>query len=120
MDPKQVARRIQSLMKRHGWNQQTLAAALGVSQPAISQYLKGRIPPSQVLYRLAQLSRTSMEWILTGESVPSATAVAEGEAPYGPEATLLNLWRKLPQDVQQTLLDLLTQLVHLSETAEEK
>ncbi len=113
MQGESVARRIEQLMKSRGWTQKDLAAALGVSQPAVSQYLKGRIPPAPVLYQLARLGRTSMEWILTGTSRdrPPAQQVQEPGSTYGNRETILRLYQQLPPPLQQALLTFLHRLV---------
>ncbi len=47
--------------------QNQLAKILNVTQPAISKYLQGRVPPPFVLLELSRLSGKSIEWILTGD-----------------------------------------------------
>ncbi len=112
LHPQQIARRIAHIMHCLGWTQEELAAALGVTQPAVSQYLKGRIPPAPILYRLARLGQTSMEWILTGHAASDAgAAVHEDRSGYGREVALLALYRQLPASLQTALLNFLRQLV---------
>ncbi len=67
IDPHVVSERINWLRKQNGLSQEELAAALQVSQPAVSKYLRSRVPPAETLLRLAQLGRTTIEWILTGQ-----------------------------------------------------
>jgi len=42
---------------------------LGLSLSAVYNYLNGRIPTTDVLFRIAQYSGHPMEWFLTGQSV---------------------------------------------------
>ncbi|NOX37979.1 MAG: helix-turn-helix domain-containing protein [Calditrichaeota bacterium] len=112
LHPQQIARRIEQILNALGWTQEELAAALGVTQPAVSQYLKGRIPPAPILYQLARLGQTTMEWILTGHGASEpGPAVHEDRPGYGREAALLALYRQLPPSLQTALTNFLRQLV---------
>jgi putative transcriptional regulator len=56
------------LRKQHGWSQQKLADALGVSRQTIISIEKGRFDPSLPLaFRLAALFRCPIEEIFTPE-----------------------------------------------------
>lgn len=119
MKEQHFSQRISLLMSRLGLNQKELARQLGISQPAVSLYLKGRMPPADVIFRLARLANTSMEWILTGEQKPepegagtsrAATAVHETAPVYGSRAELLHLWQQLPEPIRQDLLALMRHL----------
>lgn len=112
----QVGRRIQQLMKRVGITQKGLADYLNISQPAISLYLQGRIPPADVLLRIARLANTTVEWILTGEEdhPREMLAVKENQVPYGKESVLLELWSQLPQSARSDFLNLLKRFVEIS------
>ena len=108
----QFGKQLKKLMAQKRWTQQQLAALLGVSQPAISQYLKGRVPQSDVLLRLALISGKSMEYLLTGKSSGrSAPRVAEEKGQYGDEARLLELWRQLPESLRPALMQFLQKIV---------
>ncbi len=108
----QFGKQLKKLMTQKGWTQQQLATLLGVSQPAISQYLKGRIPQSDVLLRLSLISGKSMEYLLTGKTAgKEAPRVAESKGVYGDEGRLLELWRQLPEPVRPALLQFLQKLV---------
>ncbi len=63
----EICQRINSLRLKKNWKQEELAAYLHISQSAVSTYLRDRIPPAEVLLRLAKLGNTTIEWILTGE-----------------------------------------------------
>ena len=113
IDREGVKERIARIMKQAGITQQELAAHLGISQPAVSLYLQGRMPPPEVLLHIAQLGNTTVEWLLTGqESAPGgAAAVKEPAAVYLPHRRLLNLWQALPPAIRQDLLRLMQHLV---------
>jgi transcriptional regulator with XRE-family HTH domain len=66
-DIKTIAERIDYIRRQNDLNQEQLAARLDISQPAVSKYLKERIPPADILLKLATLGGTTMEWILTGQ-----------------------------------------------------
>jgi transcriptional regulator with XRE-family HTH domain len=98
IDPQQVAGRILKLMQQLHLTQKEFAGKLQVTQPAVSKYIQGRIPPSTVLLRLAQLGGTSMEWVLTGGTPAAAPAntIAENQAAYGPAVMLAGKIDRLP------------------------
>ncbi len=106
----QVAERIRQVMSRAGMTQKQFAEQLGVSQPAVSLYLQGRIPPPEVLLRIARVGKKNMEWLLTGEPETRPGRVQEATPPYGEEAELLEIWRELPGAVRQNILTLLRHL----------
>ncbi len=103
--------RIRQIMEHLGLTQRDFSDAIGVSQPAVSLYLKGRMPPADVLYRIARLGRTTMEWLLTGNDDNIGTAVTEKKADYGVESMLLERWRQLTPQLQKDILNLLKHLV---------
>lgn len=112
IDRLRVSGRIKEIMKRVGITQKGLADYLNISQPAVSLYLQGRIPPADVLLKIARLGGTTVEWILTGAGEPfnELPKILEQQAAYGSEAALFELWNKLPENVRQTVLKLLQHL----------
>lgn len=46
-----------------------LADKIGVTKNSVNNYVSGRIPGASVLYKLAKVIGTSMEWLLTGEDL---------------------------------------------------
>ncbi len=104
-----LADRIAQVMQELGVTQQEFARLVGISQPAISLYLKGRVPPADVLYRMAQIAGVSMEWLLGSES-SEPRMVRESPPAYGKQVVLLELWERLPAEIQQDLLSLLRHL----------
>jgi transcriptional regulator with XRE-family HTH domain len=105
----QFTRQLKKLMDDQGLTQQELAQLLGVSQPAISLYLRGRIPPADILLKMALLGDTTVDWLLTGSS-PISTGVREQSPAYGMEQTLLYYWEKLNPEIRSSLLFLIKQL----------
>jgi len=105
-----ISARIKEIMHQKGLNQQQLASYLGVSQPAISLYLRGRVPPADILLRLARIGKTTMEWVLTGESGPTGTRIAEAKSDYGNENWLRDLWIHLSPGQQKIILTLMREL----------
>ncbi len=67
LEVSEICHRIDSLRLEKGWKQEELAAYLQISQSAVSTYLRDRIPPAEILLRLARLGNTTIEWILTGK-----------------------------------------------------
>lgn len=111
-----VGPRIQEIMRRVGITQKGLADYLNVSQPAISLYLQGRVPPADVLLKIARLGDTTVEWILTGQAdlTKKVFKVEEQEITYGSEFMLHELWSQLPDDVKQSFLTLLRHFIEHS------
>jgi transcriptional regulator with XRE-family HTH domain len=102
--------RIRTIMQKKNLTQQDMSELMEISQPAISTYLKGRMPPADVLYRIARLDNTTVEWLLTGERPNQATSVHETQPYYGNEYLMLKFWRILPSKIQKDLLALVTHL----------
>jgi len=113
VNKKEISQRIQQIMRQMGITQQELADLLGISQPAISLYLKGRVPPAEVLLQLARLGETTVEWLLTGnkDGGENPFAVKEERPVYGNQTALLILWKQLPENIQRDLLALMRHLV---------
>lgn len=44
-----------------------IAKLLGVSKPAVTAYMQGRIPPHKILLQVHELTGFSLHWLLTGE-----------------------------------------------------
>jgi transcriptional regulator with XRE-family HTH domain len=110
-DGQKVAMRIQRLMKALNLNQQQLAEQLGITQPAISKYLQGRIPPADVLYNIAKMSQVTMEWILTGSEFKRKGQVAEPLSEYQSSSVLVEKLERLPAHVRKDFEQLLESLV---------
>jgi transcriptional regulator with XRE-family HTH domain len=107
----QIGLRIQAIMKAAGITQRGIANYLGVSQPAVSFYLQGRLPPADVLLKIARLGDTTIEWILTGEEKSKQKfAVKETAGKYGNQAILLEVWDKIPENIKGDIMLLLRHL----------
>ena len=108
---KSIRQRIEAIRRAQGLTQAEFARALGVSQSAISKYLNNRLPPADVLLRMAQLGRTTMEWILTGEKAYWYAGRVEDEtAAYDADLSLARAISRLPQDARQALVTLIHRL----------
>lgn len=112
MENYQPAKRIREIMRRKNLTQEQLSTLLGISQPAVSLYLQGRMPPADVLYQIAQLDNTTVEWLLTGQE-KDKPVVREKSAPYGEQHPLLKMWDRLPAPIQKDLLNLIRHLLEL-------
>jgi transcriptional regulator with XRE-family HTH domain len=113
MESKDLPQRIRILMKQKNLTQKDLADLLGISQPAISLYLKGRLPPADVLFRIADIGETTVDWLLSGDVQKSEYTVREKTSLYGNQQLLLNLWDKLPATIQKDVLTLIRHLVEV-------
>jgi putative transcriptional regulator len=64
-----VENTLPELRREHGWSQQKLADALGVSRQTVISIEKGRFDPSLPLaFRLASLFGCTIEYIFTPDS----------------------------------------------------
>lgn len=111
MNQPNLAFRIKKIMENKKLNQKDFSDILGISQPAVSLYLKGRMPPADVLYRIATLGDSTVEWLLTGEEKKIDRGVHEQHPAYGNQYLLLKLWEQLPSNIQKTILILLKQVI---------
>jgi len=112
IDYQQVSQRLALIMQQMHFTQKQLADMLQVTQPAISKYLQGRIPPPTVLLRLAEISGRSMEWFLTGEThsiLPNK--ISESQAEYGRQASLTDRLDHLPPILRQKLSELVDSML---------
>jgi transcriptional regulator with XRE-family HTH domain len=110
IDHVQVASRIRGIMRGLGLTQAGLAQALSTTQPAVSKYLQGRMPPAEVLYRLAGLAEVSMEWILTGRDTRSFQWIAEPSGTYQTDHAIDARLASLPENIRnavQTVIEYL-------------
>lgn len=65
-----IGERLSLMLKLNKITQKEACELTGISKNAMSNYVNGnRIPESLMLYKLAKLFRTSMEWILTGDDL---------------------------------------------------
>jgi len=66
VSPQKVGERIRAV--RGNRTQTEFAKALGVKkQNYISRYERGRIPSPDLLVRIAEMGRVSIDWLLTGK-----------------------------------------------------
>ncbi len=115
IDPQAVSERIDWLRKQNGLSQEELATALQVSQPAVSKYLRSRVPSAAALLHLAQLGRTTIEWILTGQkSYTFGTAPAEVHEPgtdYDADWQITRKIAALPVPLKEAVMRIVDELV---------
>jgi len=110
----QISKRIFYLMQTLEVNQRSFARLLGVTQPAISKYLKDRIPPPLVLLKLAQATGTSIEWILTGDSDIQNQEIKEPEASYRMTLNIEQKVSRLPIPLQASINTLIDAIIENS------
>ncbi|MPM33875.1 hypothetical protein SDC9_80456 [bioreactor metagenome] len=108
--------RIISQLKKLGLKQADLCRETGLSTTAISQYCTGkRIPDTASLYKMATVLKTSMEWLLTGQSLTSESLTSENSTCDGTplvesEADLVAMFRLLDEKGRETAFDFVTML----------
>jgi hypothetical protein len=52
---------------------------LGLSLSAVYNYLNGRVPATEVLFRIARYTGRPMEWFLVDETAPAMVGSGSGE-----------------------------------------
>lgn len=108
-----VLKRIELLHIQSKFNQAQHAQELSISQSAISKYLKQRIPPADILLKMARMGHTTIEWILTGEKQHFYSThydvVTEKEGLYQTDVdiSLAKKIAKLPVDAKQVVTNLI-------------
>lgn len=110
----EIRQRLLHIQSQSGLTQAQLAKYLKIGQPAVSKYLRGRIPPADVLYKMARLGKTTMEWILHGEKsyfYASGATIREPAVSYDalPDADIRLARRiaRLPAEARQVLRQLI-------------
>ncbi len=100
-----ISKRINNIMFDLGINQNQMAKMLNITQPAVSKYLKGRIPPPFILLHLAELSGKTIEWILTGNTKGSSplSKVAEEPKQYQTRNNLQEKINLLPIEIKKSI-----------------
>lgn len=119
-----TSERLQEMMRIKNIKQADLAKATGISRGAISNYVLGRYEPkSDVINKLAKALNCSEMW-LWGYDVPKERETFGdnrnipfnlrlfGKTPDEPKLTegeeqLLNLFRKIPEDKQSVVLEMI-------------
>ncbi len=111
----EILARIQFIYKSSGLNQIKLAEILDISQAAVSKYLKERIPPAEILLKIAFIGNTTIEWLLTGktEIKPPVNAISDKKEIYksGREIDLYTKIEKLEPPVKAALETLIDKLI---------
>jgi len=111
---KSISERIDLLRRQNALSQEQFAVRLEVSQPAVSKYLRDRLPPADVLFKIAQLGQTTVEWILTGQKSYAfgqiQPSVREAEAAYDADWQLAKKIAALPAAEKEALTLIIEQL----------
>ncbi len=104
--PEQVGERIRAVRREHGWTQDELANAVGVSRSAVAQWETGRAGQlSANLSRVASVLGVGVEYLLHGDN-----KLAPRQASSGDEWALLRLYRECTPVDRQMLLRMVRRL----------
>jgi predicted transcriptional regulator len=108
-----ISKRINKIMFDLEINQNQLAKILNITQPAISKYLNGRVPPPYVLLQLSNLSGMSIEWILTGnkEAIIKKNIISEKPGEYLTEKTFVEKLELLPMEIRKNIESLIDSIL---------
>lgn len=83
--------RLDSAMKKAGYNNSQITKELNLSKNAIGNYKNNQIPSAATLYKLSQLLGITIEYLLTGENEISINAE---------EQKLLQAYRLAPPEIK--------------------
>lgn len=110
-----ISKRINKIMFDLGINQKQLAKILNITQPAVSKYLQGRVPPPKILLQLSILSGMSIEWILTGKTgAPSRSdMVSDQSEQYYTKKTIEEKFSMLPSTIQNNIETLIDSILNI-------
>ena len=99
-NPTQMGIRIRDVRREHGWTQDQLATAVGVSRSAVAQWETGRAGQVTTnLTRIALVMEVGVEYLMYGDDKR-----APAEARQGDELALLRLYRECSGEDRQLLL----------------
>ena len=72
--------RLSDLLKEKGMQQQTLAQIAGVTEAAVSHYIKGdRVPRASVMSRIAEALGTTSDYLMNGIEPDSKNEIAHAK-----------------------------------------
>lgn len=58
--------RLRQIIDNGSYTQEQAASLIGISKFSFQNYLNGRVPQAEILYKIARLYNVTMEWLLTG------------------------------------------------------
>ncbi|HEX5326979.1 MAG TPA: helix-turn-helix transcriptional regulator [Acetobacteraceae bacterium] len=99
-NPLDIGTRIRAARREHGWTQDELAEAVGVSRSAVAQWETGRagqLTPN--LTRIAAVLGVGIEFLMQGGDKRAAIEAATGD-----ELAMLRLYRECAPEDRQILL----------------
>lgn len=84
--------RIKQALRGVGLTQRAACKKIGISEQAMTNYMKDQIPKAAILHKIARITGRSMEWLLTGvepaEGLPGSVVsyARESQKIYTPPA----------------------------------
>lgn len=95
-----IGKRIKERRKELKLTQNDIDQRCGIASGALSQIENGTRTPSAItLYKLSQVLKCNIEWLITGDSTNSKNQELSEK-----EKELFNCFRKLPKDEQDEIL----------------
>ena len=67
LDKKAVGNRIKQIRKQLNLTQAAMGKKLGLKQATVTRYEKGRVPKGEYLLKIADMGKTTVDWLLTGK-----------------------------------------------------
>ena len=67
LDSAAFSERLRGILRKRNLTRNQAAARLGIPGPQLSRYLNGQLPDLRTLFKLAQWSGQTMDWLLTGD-----------------------------------------------------
>ena len=104
---KELGRRIQAAREQRRLTQAKLAAELGVTDNAVTQWETGRaVPRAERLEKIASSLGVMVTWLLTGEG-PSMPVLADSLT----ELQVINLLRAIPPEKQAAAIEAVARIL---------
>jgi len=90
-DGKVIIERVKLLRKQYAGDRgkSKFARALGISASTYSYYENNRVPPIEVLLKIAEVTGADLDWLLTGKETPKMHISEPEKFAFGPENLLL-------------------------------
>jgi len=90
-DEKAIIERIRHLREQHSGSRgkSKFACALGISSSTYNYYENNRVPPLEILLKIAEITGADLNWLLTGKKTLKTPISEPGKFTSGPNISLL-------------------------------
>jgi transcriptional regulator with XRE-family HTH domain len=103
-----MGKRIESARESLGYKQHDLAEKMGISQQAIEKIENGKTKMPRDIDKMAKILKVSVEWLITGESMPINPLQNEKESKEN--KSVIELMNFLTESQKQSAIDFIKRL----------